>query len=284
MNTDKIMPTLDSIVFNKIGKHIIDEEGKLKENNVAELIFSENENADVDEKDLKTINIKNNSQAEDLYFEYDYNVLSVYVPEELQEQIRFAVEYVMSEFDKINDAISDLQREFNVDRIGIVDSAEIELENARNHYSKNSTNTVNMCRVNLNSTVQQLKRSMGLAIEDINKIPTDRKKRLFKIKVNNYLEKEQRARMDCYYIIKGSLLYAEIALLLNEKSAALSFIDNTIQFLNSFDNEQLERVEGWNKKKDQFWIKTFTEYVQNLTDKKIELEQQDLNNIRIEKG
>ena len=257
MNNKLLLSTLDSLVESKLGFSLMTSDSQLDMQNISTILKESNgltENLNVNSINKITVG---SAQTGELALGCNGNELTVYVPDAMQEQIRFTVEFVFSEFDKINDAISRLAKEFNIDRIGVIDNAERELKNARYHYTKLSAETINSCKVDVGNSLEQLKLTMRNAINTINNVPTDRKARLFKTKVNDVLEMEQTARMSCFNIIKGCKIYAEISMMLDEKHAALSRIEDIIDFFGSFSRHELERVEGWNKSKDEFWLEGF---------------------------
>lgn len=270
MDYELLLPALDSLVKNQIGMHLIDSNGQLNLLGVLD-VLKEGPNGPTEDFDINSVEINEitvePTAGDELAFEYNENQLIAYVPEILQEQIRFSVQFVFSEFDKINDGINRLSREFSIDRIGVIDNAEEELKNARKNYTARSADTIHMCRVNVGESIKQLQRSMRNAVDEINRVPKDRKMRLFKVKVNDVLQMEQTARMACLNIMKGCMIYAEISMILDEKQAALDRIADVIAFFEEFSREELMRVEGWNKQKDEFWSNDYYDQKNLLKEK-----------------
>lgn len=68
--------------------------------------------------------------AEIVKFDWDGQKLEVYVPEEIQDKIRFYVDFFFSQFDQINDNINALARDFNINRVTKIRTAQQDIVNS----------------------------------------------------------------------------------------------------------------------------------------------------------
>ena len=261
-------------INSKIGIPLFDKNGELCCAEIKNRLFLR-ENIEDEIEDSLVIK---DAEDEDISLIYDENELIMYVPQELKEKILFSVEYVFSEFDKVNDGINDLNRQFNINRIAAIRNAEDILKIQGSNYSNKMS--LCMCRNSLGDVLFQLQMHITDIIDEIYKIPTD-KRRIFKIKVKNVLAKEKEAQISLMEYIKGVGIYAEISMKLGDNESAVRRVDDALEFIAKIEDNKRTRIEGWNQKKDMFWIRKLIEYEIMLKDIKSRIENKKVLRIEI---
>lgn len=178
----------------------------------------------------------------------------------------FAIDYIISEFDKINDDINSLSLQFHINRIGVIEEAENTLNNIHRESGLTDISKESLIgsRKDLGQTIDQLKRSIQNTINYVNNIPTDSIQRVFKVKVKSVLYKTKEGRMSMNEYIKATGIYVGICMELKQPAWGVSYLENAIDFLQSFEENELIRIEGWNEEEDGFWIDKIKEYKQLL--------------------
>ncbi|MBQ3602192.1 MAG: hypothetical protein II992_13510 [Lachnospiraceae bacterium] len=254
MNQNQAKKIIDTVVYETKKCHIFNADGSIDRNGINKLLPSELPNS------ISHILVGAEKKDGDITFEYDEETLYMYVPKELKEKIQFAVEYVFSEFDKINSGISDLALQFHIDRVANIANAEQVLQCMGYELTDIKKQTLIASRNDLGIALNQLSGNIKATIEYINGIPKDFKKRLFTVKVTTVLEKEKQAHMALMEYMKGIAIFCEMSLRLGDKDSAVSMLSRGKNFLDSFDIRQYERVEGWNQAKDMFWIRETGKY------------------------
>lgn len=254
-----VLRTVDSWIFNKYGNHILTNEGKADINNIAELVNKadniKTEVIDVDKEDI-VVDMNTDGEGNDISFSWDEEKLMIYVPKELRERIQLEVEYVLSGFDKVQIAVAELSKEFQITREGAIVNAEKEIANIENDLSNDSRQVIVGCINDVGSAIEQIKKSIIHVCEEIERIPKDRKRRLFATPIKKRLEDVRNARVYVYDYVYGTAVYAELNLKIGREKAAKDRMRQTIDFLNEMKtNGRFERVEQWNEKKDLFWKK-----------------------------
>lgn len=255
---------LNEVVNSKMGITLFNEKGQLCYREIKNMLSMKGDFEDEIEDGL----IIKDAKDENIYFEYNEGELSMYVPKELKEQIIFSIEYLLSEFDKVNDGINDLAKQFNINRIATIKNAEDVLLTQGRSFSSNAEMSLYVCRNNLGEVLHQLQMDIMGIIDYIYNIPTGGR-RIFKIKVSNVLEKEKRAHISLMEYIKGIGIYAEISMKLGDIEGAEKRVNDALEFLNGIEESKRMRIEGWNQKKDMFWIQEFSEYgeiIKNVQD------------------
>lgn len=261
-------------INSKIGIPLFDKNGELCCAEIKNRLFLREDTEDEIEDSL----IIRDAEDEDISFDYDENELIMYVPQELKDKILFSIEYVLSEFDKINDGINDLNRQFNINRIAAIRNAEDILKIQGSNYSNKMS--LCMCRNSLGDVLFQLQMNITDVIDYIYNIPTD-KRRIFKIKVKNVLAKEKEAQISLMEYIKGVGIYAEISMKLGDNESAVRRVDDALEFIGKIEDNKRARIEGWNQKKDMFWIRKLIEYEIMLKDIKSRIENKKVLRIEI---
>lgn len=261
MMVDKnhVLRTVDSWIFNKYGNHILTNEGKADINSIVELVNKadniETEVIDVDKEDI-VVDMNTDGEGNDISFSWDEEKLMIYVPKELRKRIQLEVEYVLSGFDKVQIAVAELSKEFQITREGAIVNAEKEIANIENDLSNDSRQVIVGCINDVGSAIEQIKKSIIHVCEEIERIPKDRKRRLFATPIKKRLEDVRNARVYVYDYVYGTAVYAELNLKIGREKAAKDRMRQTIDFLNEMKtNGRFERVEQWNEKKDLFWKK-----------------------------
>lgn len=254
-----VLRTVDSWIFNKYGNHILTNEGKADINNIAELVNKadniKTEVIDVDKEDI-VVDMNTDGEGNDISFSWDEEKLMIYVPKELRERIQLEVEYVLSGFDKVQIAVAELSKEFQITREGAIVNAEKEIANIENDPSNDSRQVIVGCINDVGSAIEQIKKSIIHVCEEIERIPKDRKRRLFATPIKKRLEDVRNARVYVYDYVYGTAVYAELNLKIGREKAAKDRMRQTVDFLNEMKtNGRFERVEQWNEKKDLFWKK-----------------------------
>lgn len=254
-----VLRTVDSWIFNKYGNHILTNEGKADINNIAELVNKadniKTEVIDVDKEDI-VVDMNTDGEGNDISFSWDEEKLMIYVPKELRKRIQLEVEYVLSGFDKVQIAVAELSKEFQITREGAIVNAEKEIANIENDPSNDSRQVIVGCINDVGSAIEQIKKSIIHVCEEIERIPKDRKRRLFATPIKKRLEDVRNARVYVYDYVYGTAVYAELNLKIGREKAAKDRMRQTVDFLNEMKtNGRFERVEQWNEKKDLFWKK-----------------------------
>lgn len=259
IDKEKVFNTVDDWVFNKYGNHILLENGDVDMKAIISLFQQQNgEEKEIIEAIPEDI-VLDVSESEDgnednICLHLDEKQLIMYVPKELRDKIQFEIEYILSGFDKIQNAVADLTQEFQNNRKGALVNAEKELRNCGNEFTKESRQIIIGCINDVGSSIEQTRESIVSLCNTIDKIPLDRKKRLFKTPINIVLSDVKRGRMSVYDYIYGSAIYAELNMKIGRKNAAIARLQETIDFLKDMCNKnRFIRVEQWNEKKDMFW-------------------------------
>ncbi len=260
---ERVKEIINTATSLKMGITLFDENGRLCVEEIKSVLLQTEKVEDEIEDNL----IIRDSNDDSIYFEYDEGTLSMYVPNVLKEKIVFSVEYIFSEFDKINEGISDLVKQFNINRIATIKNAEDVLKIQGANFSENAKMSLYTCRNSLGEVLYQLQMDIMSIIDYVYNIPTG-KMRLFKIKVANVLQKEKVAHISVMEYIKGVGIYAEISMKLGDIDAAERRVNDALVFLRGIDENKRKRIEGWNQEKDMFWIQQFTEYEEVLTNVK----------------
>lgn len=269
MKNDYAKKLIDIAVYEAKNHHILNADGSINMGCVSEMLLSDTPNGQI-----KDIVIDSSKEGKEIEFSCTDDVLCMYVPKELRDKIEFAVEYVLDEFDKINAAISDLALQFHIDRVASIINAEQVLINTGYELTDTSKQTLIVSRNDVGIALNQLSGSIKYAIEEINGIPRGVMKRLKKIKVSNVLEKEKQAHIALLEYVKGIGIYCEMSLRLGERNSAVNMLENGKRFLDSFSDVQYERMEGWNQKKDMFWIENILCYKNMLIELQEKMKQE----------
>ncbi|MBS6711500.1 MAG: hypothetical protein KH296_05355 [Ruminococcus sp.] len=209
--------------------------------------------------------------GEEITFEWNGEVINVKVPRRVQQKIRFAVEYVFSEFDKINDNINSLARDLNNQIISTVEASKNTLENIRKKDVDEIDEIDRQMLVNtlqpLKTTIYNLKKKLEDIIKEINDIPQKRWVRVLKTNIKKELNQEKIAHLDMGMYIEGVGVYVEMTQMLGKNEWALDVLEDAKKFLNRFSKEELSRIEGWNEQKDGFWDEKVMQIFQSLNHK-----------------
>lgn len=209
--------------------------------------------------------------GEEITFEWNGEVINVKVPRRVQQKIRFAVEYVFSEFDKINDNINSLARDLNNQIISTVEASKNTLENIRKKDVDEIDEIDRQMLVNtlqpLKTTIYNLKKKLEDIIKEINDIPQKRWVRVLKTNIKKELNQEKIAHLDMGMYIEGVGVYVEMTQMLGKNEWALDVLEDAKKFLNGFSKEELLRIEGWNEQKDGFWDEKVIQIFQSVNHK-----------------
>lgn len=137
MDYGPTLKVLDNLVYKQTKVRLLDSDGKVNLFNLATLLgtkVSGDSASDLLCQSVK-LNVKNeiskengSGKDENIDFSMEGDQLIVSMPETLREQVSFAVKYIVSEFDKIDDDINRLSMQFQIDRIGVIRNAENTLK------------------------------------------------------------------------------------------------------------------------------------------------------------
>ena len=259
VDKEKVLQTVDEWAYDKYGSHILTEEGKVNVDSVMELVNGKGgENTEIVSSDQEVIvdvldEPDGEYLGEEFWINFDNNELILYVPKELREKIQFEIQYVLSGFDKIQTAIADLSREFQIDRKGAIVNAEKEIYNCGDKFSQDSRQILIGCINDVGNSIEQIKGSIVGLCDEIARIPQNRKRRIFKTPIETTLKKVEYGKMSVLDYVYGTAVYAELNLKLGRKQAAVSRMQESIDFLSKMRTEKFARVEQWNRGKDGFW-------------------------------
>lgn len=268
----KVYGIVDSWVYDNYNTHILTEDGFIDKMSIFNLALSGtnmpkgiSDTDIVDEVDINISETEGDGNAREIQFAFDEEMLQMYVPKELREKIEFAVEYIISGFDKLQIAVSDIAMEFQVDREGVIVNAEKELKNVGSDFSADSRVVLLGCIGDVGNTVEQLKKSIIALANRIEAIPRDRKKRLFRTPIDKILADVRMGRVSVYDYIYGTVIYAEMNMKIGRKNAAINRMSEAISFLDEMIHDhKFERIEQWNDKKDRFWDENIKEEIVKL--------------------
>ena len=185
VDKEKVLQTVDEWAFDKYGSHILTEEGKVNVDSVMELVNGKGgENTEIVSSDQEVIvdvldEPDGEYLGEEFWINFDNNELILYVPKELREKIQFEIQYVLSGFDKIQTAIADLSREFQIDRKGAIVNAEKEIYNCGDKFSQDSRQILIGCINDVGNSIEQIKGSIVGLCDEIARIPQNRKRRIY---------------------------------------------------------------------------------------------------------
>lgn len=268
-NMDMIVEMVDNWLYYKYGCHFMTDDGKLNIDTLLAL-SEKTQREDISNKLENNFLIVTSdaSKNDEINFEWDEKNLFMYVPRDLQERIQFSIEYILCGFDKVQDAVADITKEFQINRKGLIIQAEKELINFENDFTDVSMQVIinNVNRVG--EAIEQTKESIICVCNKVNDIPKDRKKRLFKTPDKEILKDVMRARVAIYDYVYASAIYAELNLKIGRRNAAILRMKDSIQFLKEMrDSDKFLRVEQWNEKKDLFWEEGIDEHIELLEEK-----------------
>ncbi|MCC8163975.1 MAG: hypothetical protein LIO86_12625 [Lachnospiraceae bacterium] len=266
LNSQEAMKTVNSLIKEKYGYEILNDDGKvnLKEikktlpllkrlpiigTHIPQIV----EDVQIEEKE--------SGEGTEPEFAFDKDTLIMYVPKDLKEEIAFSIEYILSEFDKIQSAVVDLNYQFWSDRAAKITAAENYLKSGEREATSVRMLSLINYRTDLNAATEELKSQISKRVNDICNIPKDPKVRLFKIKTDTALAWEDEARKSVELYIRGLAINTEICLRLGEKKMAAACLNGAESFFESFAIEQFDRMEGWNHNKDLFWEEKIPEYI-----------------------
>ena len=260
----RIKEMLNNGVYEQTGIKMFDKEGRLDFESIKKIWNKTVETKSFPENISKIKVLE--SKTSQIELEYNGNDLTAYVPKQVKEKIQFYVEYIMSEFDKVNAAVAATSYNFVVNRKGVVNAAANTLERVDEWNEINYKDLIR-ARQDLAPAIEQLKGAVIHNISNICKIPKERRKRLlYRVDVETALSWEKEARISLVDYVHALGIYTEISLKLGNNKAAVFYINDGIDFLNTIQLEQLLRMEGWNENKDHFWDQKVKKYIPLLQD------------------
>ncbi len=258
VDTAKIKKIVDDFSYEKTGKHINDMLGTAAAKGVKNVVI-----------DME----RNTESTDNIECEYNQDELVLLVPDELKKQIALSIEYFVSRLDKIEEAFSDIERSLDNDRFAKIRSAKFEVENI--DAMKDLSHMYDV-RTNLDEAIQSLWSGIKDLVMDVNNIPKERRKRVFKTKIKKILKDVQNGRVKVKMLVIGLEVYAEISLRLDEKQVAERKLNEYIENLkNIYGNGEFERVEQWNEKMDKYWEDGIKNEIIKLESYITEIEQQN---------
>lgn len=233
----RIVDIVDNFSYEKTGKRIINDMcGVWEKMGVKDIVINLIEGGNIIE------------------WKFNGDELELLVPKELRERIAFSRDYIFSRFDKIEESISDISKEFDTDRFSEITNAVKELKNYQNECSEDSKQILMGCLKDVGRVLDGLKGKIKILVDEINNIPKERKRRLLKTPIKKRLRDVQLGRKEVEMLVLGTQIYAEMNLKINRKDAAKNRLKDTKKFfMDICDNGGFERVEQWNKDKDHYW-------------------------------
>lgn len=268
METKQAKKIINEIIKEQSGVELFNEEGNIQFEKLKAIFknndfpISENINRIIVEK----------KETQDVEVSYDgEDELKVYVPEIIQKKIRFSINYLFSQFDKINYNISEIRVQLTQNEISTIRrNRELILEESTLEPSDYILQQIEI-------SSDRLKENTCRIIKETNKIERNRVKRLLSKRsaITTALENNKIAINSLHYYLEGMVLLSELYLRIGKKIQCLSRIEEAIAFLNEFTESEYRRMEGWNSHKNGFWIEKPKEYISFLTEKCEEIQKND---------
>ena len=268
---------INNFIYNKYGNYIFKEDGKLNISFISSMMnLNDRKKLEILEKKGSLSNNiiidtreKNNQDIISIIFgdsdDINSETLIMIVPEKLRKEIIFQLEYILSGFDKIQNAISSIKEEFKDKRMGIIINLEKELYNCNSEFTEYDKSIILNCIGDVGNILEETKQSIISMCDRVDNIPRDRKKRLFRTPINSILADVRLGRNLINIYIYGSIKYAVANMKFERRNAAINRLNEAIKFLqNMMEENRFQRVEQWNEKKDKFWENGIQEQVQVL--------------------
>lgn len=290
IDNKQLIKVANGFIASKTGISLFKEDGAIDRDAVCKLWLKVGEKQVPIEKIKETekIEIKSkNDEDDDIVLNYDENseMIEMYVPKWLQEQVRFDVAYTFSRFDRIEAQLSDLKKEFAIDRESTIDNAKDELNNFQWDENKQKEYMQHFLRLNsdVGEKLRALKSEIGEVVNKVNEIPQNRMLRLIgRVSVEDVLNSVNIAKRATLYLMKGTGISAEFNMILGKKEAALTRIEDSIAFLSKL-RESGDRLDQWYDGEDDFWRSGLIEKIEMLTKQRDTLNAYD-GKIMIEMG
>ena len=224
---------INGVIKPYIGFDLFTKDGRL---NMAEISNREGINIQCG---LDTdVQIEEKKNATEVEFIWDTEIVKVYVPEHVQKKVRFYVNYIFSEFDKINDNINALAEDINEQTVAKVTNACKILERG------GDSNDLSSVLIELGEALEYLQSKITRVVNDINSISQNRLTRMLKTNIPKMLNQERLARIDMCIYIEGVRAYIEIAEKLGKDEMADGRMDDACKLWDSFSEEKLRRIDG----------------------------------------
>ena len=204
--------------------------------------------------------------AEIVKFDWDGQKLEVYVPEEIQDKIRFYVDFFFSQFDQINDNINALARDFNINRVAKIRTAQQDIVNSEGILTQEKKIKLTVSLNGLQDALNELELKIEDTVKMFNSIPKDRIRRTLTVNVKQMLAQEKIIHLDMYEYMAGVGAYVRISGKLGDRQSALACVKRAVDFLQNMLGKGIQHLEGWNEKKDRFWIQKPEEFLELLNE------------------
>lgn len=149
--------------------------------------------------------------AEIVKFDWDGQKLEVYVPEEIQDKIRFYVDFFFSQFDQINDNINALARDFNINRVTKIRTAQQDIVNSEGILTQEKKIKLTVSLNGLQDALNELELKIEDTVKMFNSIPKDRIRRTLTVNVKQMLAQEKIIHLDMYEYMAGVGAYVRIS-------------------------------------------------------------------------
>lgn len=190
--------------------------------------------------------------AEIVKFDWDGQKLEVYVPEEIQDKIRFYVDFFFSQFDQINDNINALARDFNINRVAKIRTAQQDIVNSEGILTQEKKIKLTVSLNGLQDALNELELKIEDTVKMFNSIPKDRIRRTLTVNVKQMLAQEKIIHLDMYEYMAGVGAYVRISGKLGDRQSALACVKRAVDFLQNMLGKGIQHLEGWNEKKIDF--------------------------------
>lgn len=154
MDYSAVLEILDGIIYDQTKVKLLKSDGKVDWLKLAPLIGNK-----IPASLCKSVRLDTKGgDEEEVSFNVEADQLIISMPKTLRDKVAFAVEYIISEFDKINSDINRLSLQFQIDRLGVVKNAEDVLKSvcAEGGLSNVSIQTLIQCRQDLGNSLRQL--------------------------------------------------------------------------------------------------------------------------------
>ncbi len=239
------------ISSNKLGITIFDGEGNIMARQILSQIGIGEVGSNI--RELRLTGGSTENLQEDLKLEGE-------VLEIAANKFTVAAQLLFSEFDMIHSNINFLHWQFDNDRISKIRTAEdcyqAYLTDLKAENMDNLQGILIQSRKDVEDSFNALEEVIKKNIESILAVPTKRHIRLFQSNPKVVKAYEDNARNALHNYLRALSIIVKMNSILNFPDDSKRKIDRAIEFLLSFTDKQLERVEGWNADPDSdgFWI------------------------------
>jgi hypothetical protein len=142
IDKEKVFEIVDNWVYEHYNNHIFTDDGKVDVDTINAIVNRQKsdgvKDCDVRKIEDADVVVDISEESEAFSFLLDEDELIMCVPKQLREKIQFEVEYILSGFDKVQSAVADITKEFQINRKGPIANAERELKYCEEYFSGDS--------------------------------------------------------------------------------------------------------------------------------------------------